>query len=116
MFEKDMKISALIDIYGALLSARKREIMEYYYDDDLSLSEIAEETGISRQGVRDAIKKSESELAEFEEKLGLFRRISEFDDFRMNFASRLENVCTLNYDEAKCEIKTLAKEIRKKNL
>ena len=87
-----MRISALIDIYGAILTDRKREIMEYYYDDDLSLSEIAEITGISRQGVRDSIKKSEIELRELEEKLGFSKRVSSFDDFKTDYAKRLSEV------------------------
>lgn len=49
MFEKNMKFSILLDTYGSLLSDRKREILEYYYNDDYSLAEISEITGISRQ-------------------------------------------------------------------
>lgn len=74
MFEKDMHLSLLIDIYGALLSERKRELMTYYYDEDYSLSEIAEITGISRQGIRDSVKKSEAEIRDLEEKLHLAER------------------------------------------
>lgn len=74
MFEKDMKISFLLDFYGEVLSERKRLVLEYYYNDDLSLSEIAEEIGISRQGVRDLVKKAEEELHFYEEKLGLAER------------------------------------------
>ena len=58
MFEKDMHLSLLMDTYGALLSERKRELMSYYYDEDYSLAEIAEITGISRQGIRDSVKKA----------------------------------------------------------
>ena len=71
MFAKNMNISLLLDFYGDILSERRREIMELYYNEDLSLAEIAEIKGISRQGVRDSVKKSETELAELEEKLGL---------------------------------------------
>jgi len=74
MFQKDMSISLLLDFYGDILSARRREIIEMYYNEDLSLSEIAEITGISRQGVRDSIKKSEKELLQIEESLGLVER------------------------------------------
>ena len=74
MFEKDMHLSLLMDTYGALLSERKRELMSYYYDEDYSLAEIAEITGISRQGIRDSVKKSETELRELEEKLHLAER------------------------------------------
>ena len=74
MFEKDMKISFLLDFYGEILSERKRTVLDYYYNDDMSLSEIADEIGISRQGVRDLIKKAEEELYFYEEKLGLAER------------------------------------------
>ena len=49
MFQKDMKISLLLDFYGDILSEKRRSIVGMYYDEDLSLAEIAEETGISRQ-------------------------------------------------------------------
>lgn len=76
MFQKDMVVSVLLDFYGELLSERRREIMEMYYNEDFSLSEIADETGISRQGVRDSIKKGENELSTYEEKLGLLKRFT----------------------------------------
>ena len=66
MFEKDMRIAELIDIYGDLLSSHQREIIEAYYFDDLSLSEISLNLGITRQGVRDSIKKSETQLRAFD--------------------------------------------------
>ncbi|MBQ8431919.1 MAG: winged helix-turn-helix transcriptional regulator [Clostridia bacterium] len=74
MFEKNLKIGYLLDFYGDILSERKRLVMSYYYNDDLSLGEIAEEIGISRQGVRDLIKKAEEELSFYEEKLGMAKR------------------------------------------
>lgn len=69
MFQKNMKFPLLLDIYGALLSEKKRELLDYYYNEDYSLSEISEITGISRQGVRDSIKKSEEDIYSLEEKL-----------------------------------------------
>ncbi len=71
MFEKNLNIGYLLDFYGMLLSDRKRSVMDMYYNEDFSLSEVAEQIGISRQGVRDIIKKSEDELLFYEEKLGL---------------------------------------------
>ena len=71
IFEKNMKFPLLLDIYGSLLSDRRRELVEYYYNDDYSLAEISEITGLSRQGVRDSIKKSEEEIYSLEEKLGI---------------------------------------------
>ena len=67
MFKKDIKYSLLLDFYGDILSERKREIFELYYNEDLSLAEVSEITGISRQGVRDSVKKAESELSDLED-------------------------------------------------
>ena len=75
MFEKNLELGYLLDFYGELLSERKRTVMEMYYNEDLSLAEIAAEIGISRQGARDIIKKSEEELFFFEEKLGLAQKL-----------------------------------------
>lgn len=69
-----MQISALFDLYGPALSERQRDVLQLYYNDDLSLAEIAEDTGITRQGVRDAIKKAEKELADLEERLGFLKK------------------------------------------
>ena len=74
MFSKNMQLPCLLDTYGSLLSDRQRELLEYYYNDDYSLSEISELTDISRQGIRDSIKKSESLLNELESKLRLNER------------------------------------------
>ena len=71
MFEKGVNISLLLDLYGPLLTERQREIVGLYRNDDLSLGEISEITGITRQGVSECIRKAEKELIEFEEKLGL---------------------------------------------
>ncbi len=63
--------SILFDIYGGLLSEKKREVMELYYEENLSLSEIAEEQGVSRAAVHDALRKAEKNLTDYEAKLGL---------------------------------------------
>ena len=74
VFEKNLKIGYLLDFYGDVLSERKRLVLDRYYNDDLSLSEIAEELSISRQGVRELIKHAEEELLFYEEKLHLAER------------------------------------------
>jgi len=80
MFEKDLNVGYLLDFYGDILPERKRGVMDMYYNEDFSLAEIAAEIGISRQGVRDIIKKSEEELFFYEEKLGLAKKLkSAFD-------------------------------------
>ena len=74
MFEKNLAISDLLDTYSAVLSDRHRELLDYYYNQDLSLAEIAELVGISRQGVRDGIKKAEEELFFLEKRLQLQKK------------------------------------------
>ena len=74
MFEKNLNIAYLLDFYGDVLSERRRRVLDDYYNNDLSLSEIAAELGISRQGVREMIKKAEEELTFYEEKLQLASR------------------------------------------
>lgn len=77
MFEKNMRIAYLLDFYEDLLDPHIREVMRAYYDDDLSLSEIALGEGISRQGVRHLIKKGEESLEFFESNLSLAKRHEE---------------------------------------
>lgn len=67
--------SLLYDFYGQLLSRRQQEVMALYHEENLSLSEIAEEFGISRQAVHDTLKKAELALGEYEAKLGLVARL-----------------------------------------
>ncbi|MBE6630076.1 MAG: DNA-binding protein [Ruminococcaceae bacterium] len=80
MFEKNLAISDLLDEYAPVLSARHRLLLDYYYNQDLSLSEIACEIGISRQGVRDGIKKAEEELLFMEQCLHLHQKASDMRD------------------------------------
>ena len=74
---KDFEVSKLLDIYGALLPEKQRLLVEFYYNDDLSLSEIAENEGITRQGVRDSLKRAEQQLREYDSALGLMKTIEE---------------------------------------
>ena len=74
---KNLQVALLKDFYGNILTQKQLNFLEYYYDDDLSLAEIAENEGITRQGVRDAIKRAEFQLFEAEEKLGLVKRFDE---------------------------------------
>lgn len=80
---KNLEISYLLDFYGDMLTEKQRNAAELYYNDDLSLAEIAEASDISRQGVRDNIKRAEQLLTELEEKLGLAKR---FSDMKQGFA------------------------------
>lgn len=71
---KDYEIAMLLDFYGELLTEKQAKAMELYYNEDLSLAEIAEPLSISRQGVRDSIKRGEKQLLELENTLGLLKR------------------------------------------
>ena len=73
--DKNVKISILCDLYGKLLTEKQFEFINDYYNNDLSLSEIAENNKITRQAVRDILKKGEKKLFEYEEKLGIMRRM-----------------------------------------
>lgn len=74
MSDKRNEICALLDVYAPLLSESCRKAVELYYFDDLSLSEIAEDAGISRQGARDAIRRGECELFRMEEAIGVLKK------------------------------------------
>ena len=71
---KNLEIALLFDFYGDMLTDKQRDVVELYYDNDLSLSEIAENEGITRQGVRDSIKRAEAQLLDMEDRLHLARR------------------------------------------
>ena len=80
MASKNLEMGYLLDFYGEVLTDKQREMMSQYYHDDLSLSEIGENFGITRQGARDAIKHGESALLELEQKVGFaarYRRVQQ---------------------------------------
>ncbi len=111
MFEKDLRIPLLLDVYGELLSDRKREMMEYYYSEDYSLAEISEVTGISRQGVRDSIKKSVAELHGLEDKLHMADRMQKYEDCMHRaselITSLLENVTDASAKETLADLQQM---------
>ena len=72
--EKNVKLSILCQLYGKLLTEKQYEFLNDYYNNDLSLSEIAENNNITRQAIRDNIKKGEKKLFEYEEKLLFMKR------------------------------------------
>lgn len=74
---KNLEISVLLDFYGEMLTEKQRNFLDLYYNEDLSLSEIAENEGITRQGVRDSIKRAEAQLFDMEGKLHLSHRFGE---------------------------------------
>lgn len=79
-FDEIAQASLQYDIYGQLLTKRQREVMQLYHEENLSLAEIAEEFGISRQGVHDSLKNAEKALKEYEDKLGLVAKMQDSSD------------------------------------
>jgi len=92
---KNLEISFLLDFYGDMLTEKQRDVVELYYNEDLSLAEIASHSGITRQGVRDSIKRAESQLLDYEERLRLarrFRRIQDCLDEITDLAKDIERI------------------------
>ena len=77
MKNQTYRMTMLFDFYGELLTERQKEFFDLYYNEDLSLAEIAENAGISRQGVRDVIVRAENYMTEIEDKTGLIKRFIE---------------------------------------
>jgi len=77
---KNLKISYLLDFYKNILPEKQYNALDLYYNEDLSLAEIASEVGITRQGVRDSIKRGESELLKLEEKLMLMKKLESIEE------------------------------------
>jgi len=100
MLERREYLILLFDFYGALLTEKQRLIFDLYYQDDLSLGEIAEEQGISRQAVYDIIKRSENLLEEYEHKLQLVNKFQRNKE-KLQKALVLMNELAMDYDTAK---------------
>ncbi len=99
MFEKDLHLAVLFDLYGELLTEAQRNMFDLYYNDDLSLAEVAEHMGITRQGVRDSIKRAEEALRSFETKLGLAEKLSRMEQKAEEAVSLLQAL-KIKYPEA----------------
>ena len=92
MKNQTYRMTMLFDFYGELLTDRQKEFFDLYYNEDLSLSEIAENEGISRQGVRDGIKRGEQILQEMEEKLQFAARLNALRENYSAIAGSLERI------------------------
>ena len=97
--EKKVEVSILIEIYGKLLTEKQLNILDDYYNMDLSLSEIAENNQITRQAVRDIIKKGEKKLFEFEEKLQIMIKMQKQEKQISIILSELTQIETKYSDE-----------------
>lgn len=112
---KDLNYAMLLECYGSLLTEKQRDIMQLYYYEDLSLSEIAENENITRQGVHDAIKHAEQYLDDFEEKVGFVKKMNAFRESLKNIDQYAEKIEYNNskYTYSKDTISRYASEIRK---
>ena len=99
--EDKVKICILLDIYENLLTEKQRELLNDYYNNDLSLSEIAENEGITRQAVRDNLKKGENNLLEYESKLSLMKNMQEREKLATDIEKLLEKIP--NIDKAQLD-------------
>ncbi len=93
---KDLNVALLLDFYGEMLTEKQRDAVDLYYNEDLSLGEIAESQKITRQGVRDSIKRAETQLYEFESKLALAEKFLKYSEILEN----IENLAKEIYDES----------------
>ena len=89
---KDLSVSVLMDFYGELLTPKQQQALDSYYNQDLSLAEIASEMEVSRQGVRNFIKTGEMHLAEFEEKLNLAKKFITINKIADGMAEAVEKL------------------------
>lgn len=113
--EKNVEVSVLCQLYGKVLTEKQYEVLNDYYNNDLSLSEIAENNNISRQAVRDIIKKGENKLYELEENVSLMKKILEDEKTVskiQNMLNEIESIIGLD-KKANKKIKDIKKELLK---
>lgn len=111
MSAKNMRYSLLLDFYGELLPNAQKDMIDLYYNEDLSLSEIAAQVGITRQGVRDSVRRAEELLSDYETKLGMAERFAHLSEleallFKIKDVSAEDEVRTLA-GEALSTIRTM---------
>lgn len=103
------KISVLLDIYGSLLTEKQLDLMNLYYNEDLSLSEISEVNNTSRQAIHDVIKRCQKLLNNYEEKLRVFEKITKEDKLKDSINKQidfiLKNIDSIDIEKELLEIK-----------
>ena len=97
MKNQTYRMTMLFDFYGEILTDRQKEFFDLYYNEDLSLAEIAENYGISRQGVRDVIVRAEAAMTELEDKTGLIRRFMQMQKKVQGIEDAAKEIRTINY-------------------
>lgn len=108
--EKKVEVSMLLQIYGELLTEKQYRVIDYYYNEDLSLSEIAENEEITRQGVRDIIKKGEKKLFEYEEKLLFMKKTINQEKLVQHI---LVNLNKIQKDSSDQKVTNILEEVKK---
>jgi predicted DNA-binding protein YlxM (UPF0122 family) len=93
---KNLEMSYLLDFYGEVLTEKQRDMMQQYFNMDLSLSEIADNFNITRQGVRDAIKRGESILTELEDQIGFAAKYRDLIDGVEQIKTLAQNISFYN--------------------
>ena len=104
--------SMLLDFYGELLTEKQRQCYDLHFNEDLSLAEIAEQCGVSRQGVWDNIRRAEAALTEYEEKTGLVRRFRENARVLGRIEQKVRELRLLTEGEAKRIAGEILEELR----
>lgn len=107
--EKNVKVSMLMEFYGKLLTEKQYTFLDDYYNNDLSLSEIAENYHITRQAVRDNIKSGETKLYDLENKLGLMKKMQKQEELVNGIISKLDS---LNIQDKKT-LESIKKDLKK---
>ena len=97
MKNQTYRMTMLFDFYGEVLTPRQKEFFDLYYNEDLSLAEIAENYGISRQGVRDVIVRAEAIMTDLEDKTGLMKRFMLMQHQVQAILDAAEKIQTVNY-------------------
>ena len=97
MKNQTYRMTMLFDFYGEVLTPRQKEFFDLYYNEDLSLAEIAENYGISRQGVRDVIVRAEAIMTDLEDKTGLMKRFLKMQQQVQVILDAAEKIQTVNY-------------------
>ena len=110
MKNQTYRMTMLFDFYGEVLTPRQKEFFDLYYNEDLSLAEIAENYGISRQGVRDVIVRAEAIMTDLEDKTGLMKRFMLMQQQVQAILAAAEKMMAPDFEQAK-ELARLANEI-----
>lgn len=96
MKNQAFRMTMLYDFYGDVLTERQKEFYDLYYNEDLSLAEISENYGITRQGVRDVIVRAEAVLTGLEEKTGIIKRFQRMQDHIQAICDAADEIINTN--------------------